>query len=126
MRKRSLKNIKILFAVLTSLVLTTVQPISVRAQESNLSKPNYLVPDENYYKNSEITKGDLDAVINENVPKLIESANNGKISFTEGMTYNEFFLANNIALPKIGTPDIWAFIIVPEVLLIPIQQNMGT
>ncbi|QIK86339.1 MucBP domain-containing protein [Erysipelothrix sp. HDW6B] len=98
MRKRSLKNIKILFAVLTSLVLTTVQPISVRAQESNLSKPNYLVPDENYYKNSEITKGDLDAVIDENVSKLIESANNGKISFTEGMTYNEFFLANNIAV----------------------------
>lgn len=63
----------------------------------------YLLTDENYYSSGSVTKGFLDEKItatNVGVDifnSLKDSANRNLVIFSEGMTFNEYYLKNNIS-----------------------------
>lgn len=91
------------FSALTlSTALLLVTPMVAQAA-------TYLETDKNYYQDTTVTKGFLDKVISDGtdgnekttdtdlLASLKVAAAQGLVVYKEGMTYNEYFLANNIS-----------------------------
>lgn len=93
-----------MMSLITSGTLVSNKPKIIKANTIN-----YLVTDKNYYEDGTISKGYLDKVISDGTDgnekttdtdllnSLKEAANRGLIKYSEGMTYNQYFLANNIS-----------------------------
>lgn len=101
---KKLGTLLVLGIMALSSILIINQPKTIKA-----STVNYLVTNKNYYQDTTISKGYLDKVISDGsdgnekttdadlLNSLKEAANHGLVNYTVGMTFNEYFLANNIS-----------------------------
>ena len=80
----------------------TVQTATAQITVVSTQGDNFLETDRNYYEDATIDKSWLDIKIKDSVAanvltNLTNSAAKGLIQYQDGMTYNEFYLANNLS-----------------------------